>query len=195
MLATVKEEIKRNKEEKQGKTPQAPATQEEEVSPSMHQFVKTYQLAFEASILVRDQVLVDKKKEEAGENRDIDAFTMMFKDLFAKYFGEFRYRGDPRVVYCVLKAQGDILLELRSIAGAILTYKELVTAIHLINNFYRKITVRRRNCTRRRWQLTHSSATATVSSGIMESLLTISRKCSSSPGTRIIRRQRSRPTI
>ncbi len=94
--------------------------------------MKTYQLAFEASILVRDQVLVDKKKEEAGENRDIDTFTMMFKDLFAKYFGEFRYRGDQKVVYCVLKAQGDILLEIRSIAGAILTYKELVTAVYLI---------------------------------------------------------------
>lgn len=138
--------------------------------------MKTYQLAFEASILVRDQVLVDKKKEEAGENRDIDTFTMMFKDLFAKYFGEFRYRGDPRVVYCVLKAQGDILLELRSIAGAILTYKELVTDIKIIK-FYRKITVRRRNCTRRRWQPTHSSGTATVSSDIMESLLTILRRC------------------
>jgi hypothetical protein len=42
MLATVKEEMKRNKEEKQGKTPQAPAAQEEEVTPSQHQFVKTY---------------------------------------------------------------------------------------------------------------------------------------------------------
>ena len=177
MLTTIKEEMNRNKDEKQAKIPQASSTQEEEVvSPRRHQFVKTYQLAFDASILVRDQVLVDKKKEEAGENRDMDTFTMMFKDLFAKYFGEFRYRGDQRVVYCVLKAQGDILLEIRSIAGAILTYKELVTAFYLIN-LYRKITVRRRKCTQRRWQPTLSSGTATVSSGIMESQLTISRRC------------------
>lgn len=76
-------------------------------------------------ILIRDQIFQEKKKEEA-DTRDIDTFTWIFKDLFSKYFGEFRYRGDPRTVYCVLKAQGDMLIEMRSIAGAILTYKELV---------------------------------------------------------------------
>jgi hypothetical protein len=76
------------------------------LTPRKNQFQKTYQLAFEASIMIRDFVLVDKKKEkeDSGEARDIDTFTMQFKDLFAKYFGEFRYRGDQRVVYCVLKA-------------------------------------------------------------------------------------------
>jgi hypothetical protein len=38
--------------------------------------------------------LVDKKtlkeREEAGESKDLDSFTMVFKDLFAKYFGEYR---------------------------------------------------------------------------------------------------------
>lgn len=38
---------------------------------------------------------------------------------------EFRYRGDPKVVYVVIKAEGDILMELRSIQYAIVTYKEL----------------------------------------------------------------------
>lgn len=54
--------------------------------------------------MVRDQLLVDKKKDETAEAKDIDTFTLMFKDLFSKYFGEFRYRGDQKVVYCVLKA-------------------------------------------------------------------------------------------
>ena len=80
--------------------------------------------------MVRDYLLVDKKKDETVEAKDIDTFTVTFKDLFSKYFGEFRYRGDQQVVYCVLKAQGDILLEMRSIAGAILTYKELVRSLN-----------------------------------------------------------------
>lgn len=53
--------------------------------------------------MVRDQILVDKKKDD-GEGRDMDTFTTMFKDLFAKYFGEFRYKGDQKAIYCVLKA-------------------------------------------------------------------------------------------
>ena len=97
MLTVIKEEVKRNKEEKIAKV-------EEELTPRRSQFQKTYQLAFDASILVRDQVLVDKKKEENGESRDMDTFTTLFKDLFSKYFSEHRYRGDQRVVYCVLKA-------------------------------------------------------------------------------------------
>jgi hypothetical protein len=44
--------------------------------------------------MVRDQILIDKKKEDAGDTRDMENFTMMFKDLFSKYFGEFRYKGD-----------------------------------------------------------------------------------------------------
>jgi|LauGreDrversion4_2_1035121.scaffolds.fasta_scaffold39834_3 hypothetical protein len=54
--------------------------------------------------MVRDQILVDKKKEESGDVRDMDAFTTLFKDLFAKYFSEFRYKGDQKTIYCVLKA-------------------------------------------------------------------------------------------
>jgi hypothetical protein len=156
---TIKEEMKRNKDEKQSKTGQS-SPPEEELSPRKQQFVKTYQLAFDASIIVRDQILIDKKKEDAGDARDMDTFTMMFKDLFAKYFGEFRYKGDQRVIYCVLKAQGDILLELRCVVGAILTYKELVT-VNTCNS-YRKIIVRRTKCTQRKWQPMLSSDTATV---------------------------------
>jgi len=44
----------------------------------------------------------------------------------AKFVTEFRYKGDPKVVYVVIKAAGDILMELRAIQAAIVTYKELV---------------------------------------------------------------------
>ncbi len=45
----------------------------------------------------------------------------------AKFVTEFRYKGDPKVVYVVIKAAGDILMELRAIQAAIVTYKELVS--------------------------------------------------------------------
>lgn len=61
-----------------------------------------------------------------SEDKDVDLFGTVFKELFAKFVTEFRYRGDPKVVYVVIKAEGDILMELRSIQSAIVTYKELV---------------------------------------------------------------------
>jgi len=104
-MHTIKEEMKRNKDDKHGKPPVlAIPPQVEELSPRKQQFTRTYQLAFDASIMVRDQILIDKKKEDAEDARDMETFTMLFKDLFAKYFGEFRYKGDQKVIYCVLKS-------------------------------------------------------------------------------------------
>ena len=59
-------------------------------------------------------------------SEELNTFSALFKDVFAKFITEFRYRGDSKVVYVVIKAEGDILMELRSIESAIVTYKELV---------------------------------------------------------------------
>ena len=62
-MSTIKEEMKRNKDEKNGKL-QQDAVAKEELTPRRNQFQKTTQLAFDASIMIRDFVLVDKKKEK-----------------------------------------------------------------------------------------------------------------------------------
>ncbi len=86
--------------------------------------------------MIKDQIIQDKMNRKGSSNessynnndyRDAEAFTSAFKELFAKYVQEFRYRGEQRAMFCVLKAEGDILLEMRCIQGAILTYKELVS--------------------------------------------------------------------
>jgi len=76
-------------------------------------------------VMIREYSLPGGQNSSA--QRDLEGFSTAFKERFSKFISEYRYRGDPKVMFCCLKAQGDILMELRAIQNAILSYKELVT--------------------------------------------------------------------
>ena len=92
-----------------------------DLSPRSQQLKKIQALAFDVMQMIKEFLLANP-----SEDKDVDVFGTVFKELFGKFVTEFRYRGDPKVVYVVIKAEGDILMELRSIQSAIVTYKELV---------------------------------------------------------------------
>ena len=45
------------------------------------------------------QMIKDFLLTNPSEDKDVDHFGQVFKETFAKFVTEFRYRGDPKVVY------------------------------------------------------------------------------------------------
>lgn len=84
------------------------------------------QLAFDVLAMVRSFVLEPNEEKRAENN--IEAFSNAFKDRFSLFKQDYRYRGEPKVLYVVMKSEGDILMELRSVEAAIVTYKEIVSS-------------------------------------------------------------------
>ena len=67
------------------------------------------------------------KSKPIKDKASLDAFTETFKDRFGKFKAQFKYNTiSSKIIYCIMKCEGDILMELRGIESAILTYKELV---------------------------------------------------------------------
>ena len=107
-------------------------------------------------VMAREYCSADPNKAE----QTLETFSLQFKERFNKFYVEHRYSCEPKVLYIITKSQGDILMEMRSIESAILTYKELVTR-SLADPIFRKTSVKRSSCTLRRWLLTRSLGTAT----------------------------------
>ncbi len=84
-------------------------------------------MAFDIMQMIKDQLLGGSgAAAHDSHSKDMDTFSSLYKEVFGKFVTEFRYRGDPKICYVVIKAEADILMELRSIQSAIVTYKELV---------------------------------------------------------------------
>lgn len=77
--------------------------------------------------MVRDYCIGDPNlpSDVKSLKGDIEAFSTAFKERFAKFKAQYRYKVEPKVMYCVMKCEGDILMDVRSIEPAIITYKEL----------------------------------------------------------------------
>jgi hypothetical protein len=77
--------------------------------------------------MVRDYLIGDPNlsADQKSIKGDLENFSNQFKDLFSKLKVIYRYRGDPKVMYIIMKCEGDVLMDVRSVEAAIITYKEL----------------------------------------------------------------------
>lgn len=50
---------------------------------------------------------------------------LAFKEKFASIKTAYRYKGEPKALVTLMKCEGDILMDLRLVEAAIVSYKEL----------------------------------------------------------------------